>query len=401
MKNIFSPFTQRDKLGRYYTECNISDFLVSQMSTKNAINIIDLAAGAGSLTIAASSRWKNAEIFSLDIEERMYGKITSNQTHIIADGLTHSFPDNLSKYEGNFDVAVCNPPFIRPEWRDDFKKIILEIGAEKYFSITQKPTSELIFLSQIIRMLKDGGEAGVILPDGIFTSKKYSGVRSFLLNEHSVRKVIELPRKVFKRTEAKTHILIFNKKSSSNNNEEIELSSIDVEGKTSLSIFIKKEEAISRMDYSFYEKTNKEKKYLDELPNLYIKRGRFSSKELSHEVIHTTQIKEFQENIVLSCDSTLLLKNKKSTLAQPGDILMARVGRNFHKKIVYVNKGYAHISDCLFIIRLPEPENHKLFQFLRSSAGQEELKRTSCGVAAKHITIAALKKINILGEQYE
>lgn len=124
MNSDYLPFTQRDRLGRYYTEQSISSLLVSQMKTEKANSIIDLASGHGSLTFAALNRWKNANAYSLDIEARIPEKSHQSLTHIVSDALFHSLPDTISQQKGSFDVAVCNPPFTIPEWRDDYSKII-------------------------------------------------------------------------------------------------------------------------------------------------------------------------------------------------------------------------------------------------------------------------------------
>ncbi|EET0400809.1 methyltransferase, partial [Escherichia coli] len=145
MNSNYMPFTQRDSLGRYYTKESISALLVSQMKAEKVNNIIDLASGEGSLTYAALDRWKNAEAYSLDIESRMSKKVCDNLTHIVTDALVHSFPEMLARHQGNFDVAVCNPPFTLPEWRDDYFKIISEIGADKYISVSKYVPAEIIF----------------------------------------------------------------------------------------------------------------------------------------------------------------------------------------------------------------------------------------------------------------
>lgn len=81
-------------------------------------------------------------------------KVCDNLTHIVTDALVHSFPEMLARHQGNFDVAVCNPPFTLPEWRDDYFKIISEIGADKYISVSKYVPAEIIFISQVIRFLK-------------------------------------------------------------------------------------------------------------------------------------------------------------------------------------------------------------------------------------------------------
>ena len=395
MNSNYIPFTQRDSLGRYYTKESISVLLVSQMTAEKVSNIIDLASGEGSLTYAALDRWKNAAAYSLDIESRMSNEIRDNLTHIVTDALVHSFPEKLAQHQGNFDVAVCNPPFTLPEWRDDYSKIICESGADKYISISKNVPSELIFISQVIRFLKTGGEAGIILPDGIFTSKKFIGLRRYLLSEHSITKVIELPRNIFKRTEAKTHILIFNKKIDPQ--ERIQLQCITKDGELSSPIFIEKEDAIQRMDYSYHYKKNEGLITIGMLNNIFIFRGKSNSKEITPYVFHTTKFSDNEKYIKFDWNSVEELQSSKlDVVAEPGDILIARVGRKFYKKVVFVEDGYSYISDCIFIIRASGKDKKKLFKFLCSREGQEELSRASSGVAAQHITMDALKKIHLL-----
>ncbi len=179
------PFTSRDSLGRYYTENDISSLLVSLMDTAKATNILDLGCGLGSLSFAASQRWNDAKIFSLDIESRhqIINSESQNRHHVVGDALLFNLPSTLGMKEGSIDLAVCNPPYIKPDWRDEFQQVSEQIGICKYSSIAKICSSEVLFLAQMIRMLKNGGEAGVILPDGIFTAEKFSSFREFLLKE--------------------------------------------------------------------------------------------------------------------------------------------------------------------------------------------------------------------------
>lgn len=395
MNSDYLPFTQRDRLGRYYTEQSISSLLVSQMKTEKANSIIDLASGHGSLTFAALNRWKNANAYSLDIEARIPEKSHQSLTHIVSDALFHSLPDTISQQKGSFDVAVCNPPFTIPEWRDDYSKIIKEIGADKYISLSRKIPSEVIFISQIIRLLKVGGEAGIILPDGIFTANKFSGLRRYLLDEHSITKVIELPRNIFKRTEAKTHILFFNKKTTIK--DDIKLHAINEDGELSAPIFIKKEDASYRMDYSYHANKNDTPYTIGNLGKVSILRGKFNSKEITNDVFHTTKFNKNERFIKFRYESIDRLPPSKSdVIAQPGDILIARVGRRFYEKIAFVHSGYSYISDCILLIRTSIKDRGPLFDFLCSPAGKNALSQASSGVAAQHITMGELKKISIL-----
>lgn len=399
-----APFTTRDNLGRYYTESGISDFLVSQMDTADAQNILDLGCGLGSLSLAASRRWNSAKIFSLDIERRSSDifKVRENQFHVVGDALQFDLPKALGMQEGSIDLAVCNPPYLRPDWRDEFQEVADQIGICKYSSIAKICSAEVIFLAQMLRMLKAGGEAGVILPDGIFTADKFSGFREFLIKEHFVKKVIQLPRKIFRRTEAQTHILILNK-SARQCGSGIELSCVLDDGSLSESIQIEALAGIERLDYSYhYRKLTSgdpvcgSRKLFDVAE---VKRGKQSSVEvalLDYPTIHTTNIKGFVEGLVLSGGESLLeLDCRKFLVAGPGDILMARVGRGFFNKVAYVSSGYSVVSDCLFRVRANGNYAGDLFRFLISDGTQSNLSDLSYGVAAAQISMKQLNGMEV------
>ena len=389
------------ELGRYYTSNKIGHFLVSQMNTQNAENILDLGCGVKCLSQAASCRWSNAEVITLDIDEIPSNNfLIHNNKHITSDALFYDLPDTLGVSEGAIDIAVCNPPFIRPNWKKDYEDIVASIGIDKYFSIKSCYNSEILFIAQIIRMLKSGGEAGVILPDNIFSAKRFRAMREYLISEHSIKKIIELPSKIFRKTEAKTHILIFNKEKTDDSSSIIELSKLDDIGNLSQPICIKEQNGIERLDYSYHNLKIKKYRYDLKLDSIIkIKRGRLNSKqikELTIPKIHTTDIKSFCKNYILSGDESLFnLPNKNYIIAEPGDILMSRVGRNFYKKIIIIEKGYAVVSDCLFVIKCKEKYREIIFKYFTSKIGQEHLIALSYGVTAKQISIEMIKNIKL------
>ncbi|MEE4093650.1 N-6 DNA methylase [Pseudomonas viridiflava] len=396
------PFTSRDSLGRYYTESAISSLLVSLMDTADATNILDLGCGLGSLSFAASKRWNDAKIFSLDIENRHQFLSVENQNrhHVVGDALLFDLPNTLGVTEGSIDLAVCNPPYIKPDWRDEFQQVSEQIGICKYSSITKICSSEVLFLAQMIRMLKSGGEAGVILPDGIFTAEKFCNFREFLLKEHCVKKVIQLPRKIFRRTEAQTHILIFNKTAYERDSEAIELRTILKTGKLSPAISISAADGVHRLDYSYHSRSKKKIPLLgSELQTFAeIKRGKQSSiqvRKLEYATVHTTDLTGADPNYSLLGETDLLdLDSTKYLVARPGDILIARVGRNFFKKIAYIVSGYAVVSDCLFVIRT-DKSSKKIFKHLSSKEGQSKISDLSYGVAAAQMSMKQLANLKM------
>ncbi len=90
-----------------------------------------------------------------------------------------------------------------------------EDGKKKKKGPTEK--SELLFLALILRMLKTGGRAAVIVPDGVLfgSTKSHKSIRQKLVKEQKLQAVISLPSGVFKPyAGVSTAILIFTKTNS-------------------------------------------------------------------------------------------------------------------------------------------------------------------------------------------
>ena len=113
--------------------------------------------------------------------------------------------DTLSKKydeDNYFDVIMANPPF---------KGSIDKGDINESLSLPTTKT-ELLFINRIIKSLKIGGRAGVIVPDGVLfgSSNAHVMARKMLLNDCELQGVISLPSGVFKPyAGVSTAILIF------------------------------------------------------------------------------------------------------------------------------------------------------------------------------------------------
>jgi type I restriction-modification system DNA methylase subunit len=73
-------------------------------------------------------------------------------------------------------------------------------------------TTELLFLALFLRLLKIGGRAAVIVPDGVLfgSSKAHKDLRRLLVEENKLEAVIKLPSGVFRPyAGVSTAILVF------------------------------------------------------------------------------------------------------------------------------------------------------------------------------------------------
>lgn len=101
-------------------------------------------------------------------------------------------------------VVVANPPFGGIE----------EPGIEQNFpqKFRTRETADL-FLVLIMRLLEDGGRAGIVLPDGtLFGEGAKTRIKEQLLNECNLHTIVRLPNSVFAPyTSIATNLLFFTK----------------------------------------------------------------------------------------------------------------------------------------------------------------------------------------------
>ncbi|MBX7226939.1 MAG: type I restriction-modification system subunit M [Chitinophagales bacterium] len=111
--------------------------------------------------------------------------------------------DQIHK-DGEYSVVMANPPFTgRIDKGGMSDKLKIE-GTQ----------SELLFLIRISKMLRPGGKAAVIIPEGVLfgSSKNQKQTREILLKDNQLEAVISLPSGAFKPyTGVKTAILLFTK----------------------------------------------------------------------------------------------------------------------------------------------------------------------------------------------
>lgn len=117
------------------------------------------------------------------------------------------YKDTLSKSfneDSQYDVIMANPPFTGNIDKGDINEG-LKLSTTK---------TELLFTERIFNMLKMGGTAAVIVPQGVLfgSGKSFVGARKKLVEEAELKAVITLPSGVFKPyAGVSTSILMFTK----------------------------------------------------------------------------------------------------------------------------------------------------------------------------------------------
>jgi tRNA1(Val) A37 N6-methylase TrmN6 len=381
-----------DSLCRYYTDSDISRLLVSSFTARSVKRIVDIGVGDGALASAALERWNSAFLISADIEKEKKKIIETNPSQIIfhhLNGLEDNLENKLRISVGDIDIAVCNPPYGRLTRNVTYNKILNDAGFTNS-AIKGRLTSEILFLAQNLRLLRNNGEIGIILPDTLMSGSDYRYFRKDILALTKVLEVIQLPEKVFsKETEAITHILIL-RKTKVISKYLIPLKLANKKGEITKKIIIPSSRVEDRIDFGHYyckQPIILRGNTLEELgANVF--RGKYSKKEL----IDLLGLKEFFHLSDFSINQTnfseFSFRGKKlvNRWAQRGDILLSRVGKRTLGKVGFVKSGRIEISDCVIVIRLPRSHQSSAYNFLKSPEGYRWIQAFSKGVCSRFIT---------------
>jgi type I restriction enzyme M protein len=148
----------------------------------------------------------DSSLFGYDIDGTM---VRLGLMNLMMHGINEpqiDYKDTLSKSfteEACYDIIMANPPFTGSVDKGDINEDL--IAGTK---------SELLFLENIYRLLKKGGTAGVIIPQGVLfgTGKAFQYVRQILIERCELKAVISMPSGVFKPyAGVSTAILLFTK----------------------------------------------------------------------------------------------------------------------------------------------------------------------------------------------
>jgi type I restriction enzyme M protein len=105
-----------------------------------------------------------------------------------------------------FSLILANPPFAGSL---DYERTSKELQ-----KVVKTKKTELLFMALFLRLLKTGGRAAVVVPDGVLfgSSKAHKDIRTKLVEEHQLEGVVKLPSGVFKPyAGVSTAILLFTK----------------------------------------------------------------------------------------------------------------------------------------------------------------------------------------------
>ena len=128
------------------------------------------------------------------------------------------FADIMSN--GGFDVIVGNPPYV------DIKRLdpkIVKYLFSSYTTVENRMNLYSTFVERALNLLKNGGYFGFIIPNSILYNESYQKIRTLLLNQTILTKIIRLPDDVFDGVKIETIILIYKKSKERSKSKECEV----------------------------------------------------------------------------------------------------------------------------------------------------------------------------------
>ncbi len=124
------------------------------------------------------------------------------------EGANVAYRDSLAEDHaedaGRYSLVLANPPFAG--------SLDYESTAKDLQRVVKTKKTELLFLALFLRLLKIGGRAAVIVPDGVLfgSSKAHKDLRRILVEDNKLDAVIKLPSGVFRPyAGVSTAILVF------------------------------------------------------------------------------------------------------------------------------------------------------------------------------------------------
>ncbi len=199
--------------GQFRTPRHIIQLMVAMTAPTPSDEIVDPACGTAGFLVAASEHLRathptvmtdaaqrhhfNHSMFhGYDFDSTMLriGSMNMLLHGIEAPDIRYrdSLSEDAASDEGRYTLVLSNPPFAGSlDYGSASKALLKDVKTKK---------TELLFLALFLRLLKPGGRAAVIVPDGVLfgSSTAHKTLRKRLVEEQKLDAVVKLPSGAFR-----------------------------------------------------------------------------------------------------------------------------------------------------------------------------------------------------------
>jgi type I restriction enzyme M protein len=223
-EQLLNDLQSAGNAGEFYTPRAVTAFMVDRIDPRPGEILFDPACGTGGFLTCSVRHMRDRYVKKVQDEQRMQAAfravekkqlphmlcVTNMLLHGIEDPSFVRHDNTLARpyisymQSDRVDIVLTNPPFGGRE----------EDGIESNFPahFRTRETADL-FLALIIRLLKTGGRAAVVLPDGsLFGEGVKTRLKEHLMEECNLHTIVRLPNSVFKPyASIGTNLLFFEK----------------------------------------------------------------------------------------------------------------------------------------------------------------------------------------------
>ena len=238
----------RGNFGQYFTPREIVKFIVDVLPIEHDSKVLDTSCGSGGFLLYALNKVRNKatelypnyakdvrqhdrwfkywhdfaekHLYDIEISEQISRAAKMNMiihddghTNVItSDGLVSdetiiAKTNNQGFKYGTFDFIITNPPFgstVRQSEQVYLKTYQLGKKEEDWLAVATPPqntrdgqSTEVLFIEQDYKFLKEGGYLAIVLPDGILTNSSMQYVRTQIEDWFRIVAVVSMPQTAF------------------------------------------------------------------------------------------------------------------------------------------------------------------------------------------------------------
>ena len=222
-EQILNDLQSAGNAGEYYTPRAVTAFMADRIDPRLGEILFDPACGTGGFLTCALRHMEKAYVKTPTQREKMQAALRAVEKkalpHMlcVTNMLLHGIEDpSFVRHDNTLarpliswsmseqvDIVLTNPPFGGKE----------EDGIENNFPTFRTKETADLFLALIVRILKPGGRAAVVLPDGsLFGEGVKTRLKEHLMEECNLHTIVRLPNSVFKPyASIGTNLLFFEK----------------------------------------------------------------------------------------------------------------------------------------------------------------------------------------------
>ncbi|MDQ8191290.1 type I restriction-modification system subunit M [Roseibacillus persicicus] len=223
--------------GQFRTPRHIIQLMVEMMDPQPGDTICDPACGTCGFLVAAAeylAKHHSGEVFQNAAAQRRFSEETFfgydfdntmlriGSMNMLLHGIENPdirYKDSLEEtHSGDaaqYSLILANPPFAG--------SLDYESTAKDLLKIVKTKKTELLFLALFLRLLKTGGRAAVIVPDGVLfgSSKAHKELRRTLVEDQKLDAIVSMPSGVFKPYAGVSTAILFFTKTNSGGTENV------------------------------------------------------------------------------------------------------------------------------------------------------------------------------------